>query len=244
MNNHATIDKMKALRLHGMAQVHYSAVHEKMYADYTQDEYTALLVDQEWDLRQRKRINNIIARAGFKSQASIRDINYTAQRGLDKNYLERLLTLDFVKQRHNVILTGPTGVGKSYLAQAIGHHACTMLCKTVYFNTARLMEMFRVGRMDGTYLKLIRKIKRSPLLILDDFGLAPFDAGSRQTMLDLVEDRYDQASIIIASQIPVNNWHELIGEGTIADAILDRIVNSAHRIVLNGKSLRKKVAQH
>jgi DNA replication protein DnaC len=161
----------------------------------------------------------------------------------DRNYLERLLALDFIKQSQNIIITGPTGVGKSYLAQAIGNHACTMLCKTAYFNTARLMELFRTGRMDGTYLKLIKKIKRSPLLILDDFGLAPFDANSRQTLLDLVEDRHDQASTIISSQIPVGKWHDLIGEGTIADAVLDRIVNSAHRISLNGKSLRKKIDQ-
>ena len=243
MNNHTTIEKMKLLRLNGMAQVHYAAVHDKMYADYTQDEYAALLVDQEWELRQHKRIKNTIARAGFKLQASIRDIDYTAQRNLDRNYLERLLTLDFVKQNQNIIITGPTGVGKSYLAQAIGNHACTMLCKTVYFNTAKLMELFRAARLDGTYLRLIKKIKRSPLLILDDFGLAPFDPNSRQTLMDLVEDRHDQSSTIITSQIPVNKWHELIGEGTIADAILDRVVNSAHRISLNGKSLRKKIDQ-
>jgi len=241
MNNHSTIEKMKTLRLHGMAQVHYAAIHEQMYADYTQDEYTALLVDQEWEIRQHRKIHNIISRAGFKLQTSVRDINYTAHRGLDRNQMERLLTLDFVKQCQNIIITGPTGVGKSYLAQTIGNHACTMLCKTLYFNTGRLMEWFRTGRMDGTYLKMIKKIKRTPLLIMDDFGLAPFDSDSRQTLLDLVEDRHEHASTIIASQIPVDKWYDLIGEGTIADAILDRIVNSAHRISLNGKSLRKKV---
>lgn|SRR5690606_34420567 len=243
MNNHTTIEKMKLLRLHGMAQVHYAAVNEKMYGDYTQDEYTALLVDQEWEARQHRKIKNMIDGAGFKLHASVRDINYTAHRNLDKNYLERLLTLDFIKKNQNVIIVGPTGVGKSYLAQAIGNHACTMLYKTTYFNTARLMELFRAARLDGTYLRLIKKIKRSPLLILDDFGLAPFDGNWRQTLMDLVEDRHDQTSTIITSQIPVNKWHELIGEGTIADAILDRIVNSAHRISLNGKSLRKKIDQ-
>jgi DNA replication protein DnaC len=241
MNNHTTIEKMKQLRLHGMAQVHYTAVHEKMYTDYTQDEYTALLIDQEWELRQHKKIKNIIARASFKLNASIRDIDYIAQRNLDRNYLERVLTLDFIRLRQNIIITGSTGVGKSYLAQAIGNHACTMLHKTMYFNTSKLMELFRAARLDGSYLKLIKKIKRSPLLILDDFGLAPFDSASRQTLMDMVEDRHDQSSTIIASQIPVAKWHDLIGEGTIADAILDRIVNSAHRITLTGKSLRKKI---
>ncbi|MFM1744440.1 MAG: hypothetical protein RLZZ630_377 [Bacteroidota bacterium] len=242
MNNHNTIEKMKLLRLHGMAQVHYAAVHENMYHGYTQDEYTALLVDQEWERRQHRRITNLTSRAGFKMSTSVHDIDYTAQRSLERNHLERLLTLDFIRQHQNIIITGSTGVGKSYLAQAIGHHACAMLFKTVYYNTARLMELFRTSRLDGTYLRLIKKIKRSPLLILDDFGLAPFDTISRQTMMDLVEDRHEQASMIISSQIPVAKWHELIGEGTIADAILDRIVNSAHRITLTGNSLRKKVA--
>jgi DNA replication protein DnaC len=243
VNTHATIEKMKLLRLYAMAQVHYAAIHEKMYTDYTQDEYIGLLVDQEWENRQHRKISNMINKAAFKLQTSIRDIDYTAHRGLDKNAFERLLTLEFIKQHQNIIITGPTGVGKSYLAQVIGNHACTMLNKTIYYNTARLMEVFRTARLDGSYLKLMSRIKRTPLLILDDFGLAPFDANSRQVLMDLIEDRHDQASTIITSQIPVNKWHDLIGEGTIADAILDRIVNAAHRITLSGKSLRKKIDQ-
>ena len=241
MNNHTTLEKMKQLRLHGMAQVHYAAIHEQMYSDYTQDEYAALLVDQEWEMRQHRKISNMVRRAGFKLQASIRDIDYTAQRSLDKNSLERLLTLDFITKNQNIIITGPTGVGKSYLAQAIGNHACNMLNKTIYHNTTRLMETLKTARLDGSYLKVIKHIKRCNLLILDDFGLAPFDTPARQALMDIVEDRHDHASTIIASQIPVAGWHELIGEGTIADAILDRIVNSAHRITLSGKSLRKKI---
>jgi len=241
MNNHTTIEKMKQLRLHGMAQVHHAAVQENMYAGYTTDEYTALLIDQEWEVRQHRKITNLVHRAGFKLHASIRDIDHTSHRNLDKNNWERLMTLDFIKQRQNIIITGPTGVGKSYLAQAIGNHTCTMLFKTIYFNTARLMELLKTARMDGSYLKVIKKIKRSSLLILDDFGLAPFDSNGRQALMDLVEDRHGQASILLASQIPVSGWHELIGEGTIADAILDRIVNSSHRITLSGHSLRKKI---
>jgi DNA replication protein DnaC len=242
MNNHTTIEKMKQLRLKGMAQIHYAAVNEKMYADYSTDEYTALLVDHEWEERMRRKITNMIHRANFKLNASIRDIDYTAKRNLDKNTLERLLALDFIKQHQNIIITGPTGVGKSYLAQAIGNHACTMLYRTAYYNTARLLDQLRSSRVDGTYLKIMKRIKRSQLLILDDFGLAPFDAQTRQAMMDLIEDRHDQASTIIASQIPVSGWYELIGESTIADAILDRIVNSSHRINLEGESLRKKKA--
>lgn len=242
MNNHTTIEKMKQLRLKGMAQIHYASVNEKMYADYSTDEYTALLVDHEWEERMRRKIANMIHRANFKLNASIRDIDYTAKRNLEKNTLERLLTFEFVKQSQNIIITGPTGVGKSYLAQAIGNHACTMLYRTAYYNTARLMDQLRSSRVDGSYLKVMKRIKRSQLLILDDFGLSPFDSQTRQAMMDLIEDRHDQASTIIASQIPVSGWYELIGESTIADAILDRIVNSSHRINLEGESLRKKKA--
>lgn len=241
MNNHTTIEKMKQLRLQGMAQTHYAAVHEKLYSDYTTDEYTALLIDQEWDSRQHRRIKTLVNTANFKLQASIRDIDYTAHRGLDKNYFERLLTLDFINHHQNIIITGPTGVGKSYLAQAVGNYACTMLHKTLYYNTSRLMELLKTARLDGSYLNMIKKLKRTSLLILDDFGLAPFDSQGRQALMDLIEDRYDNTSTIITSQIPVSAWHEIIGESTIADAILDRIVNSSHRLTLNGESLRKKV---
>jgi DNA replication protein DnaC len=238
MNNHTTIEKMKQLRLHGMAQVYHTSITDKAYSDYTTDELIGLLVDQEYESRQQRKIENTVARARFKYQASIRNIDYTANRKLDRNQFERLLTLDFIKQRQNIIITGPTGVGKSYLAQAIGHHACTMLCKTLYFNTARLMESLKVGKMDGSYIKLLKAMQRASLLILDDFGLHPFDNHGRQALMDLIEDRYDQTSTIVASQIPVSGWHQLIGEGTIADAILDRLVNSSHRIELDGQSLR------
>jgi len=241
MNNQTTIEKLKQMRLHAMAQVHNDSLHQNRYTDYTTDEYMALLVDQEWEARQSKRINNLIHIAGFRNQASSTNIDYTTSRNLNKNLIERLLSLDFIKQKQNVIITGPTGVGKSYITQAIGNHACTMLIKTLYFNTFKLMERFKTSRLDGTYLKLLKYIKKFNLIILDDFGLAPFDAQARQTMMDLIEERHEQASIIICSQIPVKAWYEIIGESTIADAILDRIINSSHRIELNGISLRKKI---
>lgn len=240
MDNQTTIEKMKQMKLHGMVQVHYAAVHENMYDDYSTDEYLNLLIDQEWEQRQNRKITNLTKRAGFKLQASPGDIDYTAKRNLDKNQFERLLNLDFIRKKQNIIIEGATGVGKSYLAQALGQHACTMLYKTLYFPTARLFEKLKIAKLDGTYLKELKKIKKVNLLILDDFGLHPFDNYARQALMDIIEDRYDQASTIVASQIPVSKWHGLIGEGTISDAILDRLVNSSHRIKLEGDSLRKK----
>ncbi len=239
MNNFTTIEKMKQMRLNGMAQTYHSSITENLYSDYTLDEYVGLLVDQEWEDRQQRKIENMIRLAKFRLQASASNIDYSSNRNLDKNQFERLLSLNFIKGQQNIIIVGPTGVGKSYLAQAIGHHACTRLFKTLYYNTARLMEQLKLAKLDGTYIKILKTIQRASLLVLDDFGLHKFDNYGRQALMDIIEDRYDHTSTIVASQIPVTGWHELIGEGTIADAILDRLVNSSHRIDLNGESLRK-----
>ncbi|NJO02900.1 MAG: ATP-binding protein [Bacteroidia bacterium] len=240
MNNQNTIEKMRQMRLTGMADLHYNNLQSANYQDYTIDQYLALLIDQEWEFRQERKINGLVAKANFKYQASIRDIDYTHPRNLDRNLFERLTSLDFIKRKENIIITGPTGSGKSYLAQALAMHACWMLYKTIYFNMARLMDQVKLAKLQGDYLKFLKKIQNSELLILDDFGLTSIDQVQRQALLDIVEYKYDTASIIFTSQIPVKDWHGLIGEDTIADAILDRIVYSSHRIELNGESMRKK----
>ena len=158
---------------------------------------------------------------------------------MDRNTFERLALLDFIKKGENVILTGATGTGKSYLAQALGHFACTMQHKTMYYNFARFIDHVKLSKLEGTYIKFLSKIEKTDLLILDDFGLTAFDDPARNALMDIVELKYDKTSIIIAAQIPVKNWHETIGEGTIADAILDRMVHSSHRIELTGESMRK-----
>jgi len=239
MNNQNTIEKMKQMRLTAMAETYYNSLQNNMHKDYTMDQYIALLVDQEWDHRHNKRIKNLIASAGFRYPASIQDVDYSASRSLDKTTFERLALLDFIKSKENVIICGATGTGKSYLAQALGYNACLMQHKTLYFNFARLMDQIKLSKLEGTYLKLMKKIEKSDLLILDDFGLTAFDDSSRNAFMDIVEMKYDRSSIIIAAQIPVKCWHETIGEGTVADAILDRLVYSSHRINLTGESMRK-----
>jgi len=239
MNNQNTIEKMKQMRLSGMAQMHYTNITNNINMDYTIDQYIAMLVDQEWENRQNKKIQNLVKTARFRYPATIRDIDYTANRQLDKNTFERLALLDFVRGRENLIITGATGTGKSYLAQALGHQACIMLMKTLYFNTTRLMSHLKLSRIEGTYSRNLATLEKADLLILDDFGLNAFDTQDRQALMDIVETKYDRSSMIISTQIPVSGWHELIGEPTIADAILDRIVHSSHRIQLKGESLRK-----
>lgn len=239
MNNQHTIEKMKQMRLGGMAQMHHTNTSNNLNQDYTIDQYVAMLVDQEWEARQNRKIENLIKSARFRFPATIRDVDYSVNRQLDKNTFERLATLDFVRNRENLIITGATGTGKSYLAQALGHQACMMLMKTRYYNTARLMDHFKLSRLEGNYPKSLKEIEKTDLLILDDFGLNAFDNQARQALMDVIESIYDRRSVIISSQVPVSAWHDLIGEGTIADAILDRVVHSSHRIQLKGESLRK-----
>lgn len=237
--NNQTIEKMKQMRLSGMAQLHYNNISNNLNMDCTIDQYIAMLVDQEWENRQNRKIKNLIKNARFRYPASIRDIDYSADRQLDKNTFERLALLDFIRSHENLIITGATGTGKSYLAQALGHQACISLMKTLYFNTTRLMSHLKLTRLEGTYSKTMALLEKADLLILDDFGLTALDNQDRQGLMDIVERKYDRSSIIISTQIPVTGWHDLIGEPTIADAILDRIVHSSHRIQLKGESMRK-----
>ncbi len=237
---HQTIDKMKQLRLHQMANIHHQRITENLHQDYSIDEYTNLLVDQEWEDRQNRKMERLIQSAKFKIPASISQIDYKSNRGLDRDVVNKLALLGFIKHKQNVILTGPAGVGKSFIAQALGYQACINGIKTLYQNTARFLAILKFAKIDGTYLKHLAKLNKINLLILDDFGLQKLDNVEREVLMDLIEDRHDRSSTMIASQIPISKWYDVIGEGTIADAILDRIVHSAHRITLKGESLRKK----
>ena len=160
---------------------------------------------------------------------------YTSLKYLKKQFA----SLGFLGKKENVIVSGASGVGKSYLAQSLGHQACLMGYKVIYANTARLFTRLKLSKVDGTYLKELKKLSKADMLILDDFGLQAFDNHAREALMDIIDDRYNQTSTIVSSQIPVSVWYDIIGEGTIADAILDRLVNSSHRIDLKGESLRK-----
>ena len=240
MNQQVTIEKMKMMRLQAMAETHHSNLQNNLYQDYTLDQYTALLVDQEWEHRQNRKINNLTKAAHFRANADIKNIDFTAKRGLDRNAFERLASLGFLSRNENILITGPTGTGKSYIAQALGRQACLNLNKTLYFSYTTLMDQISLAKLQGTYHKIIAKLQKTKLLIIEDFGLNPIDQQARKSLMDIIEYKYEQSSIIVTSQIPVAKWHPLIGEATIADAIIDRLINSSHRIKLNGESLRKK----
>lgn len=239
MDDNQTIEKLKAMRLNDMASLYSQHLKDSSITSFTIDEYIALLTDHEYENRQNRKIERLLKQANFRQSASIADINYTHHRNLDKNAFTRLSTLDFMAKKQNIILTGASGVGKSYLAQALGHQACLMEHKVLYFNAGNLFNHLKASKIDGTYQREMKKVIKCDLLILDDFGLQPFDNIIREVLFDIVDQRYNEASIIISSQIPVSAWYPLIGENTVAEAVLDRIVNSSHRLELNGESLRK-----
>lgn len=241
MNNNSTLDKMKELKLYGMQKAFASSLQTNQ--QLTVDEMLAFLIESEYNYRQTIRVNGALLRAKFRYHASIENINYTQERGLNKNNFIRLADCSFVEKKENVIITGPTGVGKSHIASALGHQACIMGYKVKYYNMGKLFSSLKMSRADNSYMKEIGRIEKQDVLILDDFGLHPIDAVTRMSLLEIIEDRHGKSSTIIASQIPVNGWYELLEEKTIADAILDRIVHSSHRIELKGESLRKKQAK-
>ncbi len=239
MDNNQTVEKLKKMRIGAMADLHLQHIKNNTFNDITPDEYITLLTEHEWENRENLKISRLLKIAGFRQKADLADVNYSAARNLDKNMFSRLATLDFMKQNENIIITGASGVGKSYIAQALGNQACLMGKKVLYSNTARLFTRFKLSKTDGTYIKELNKLQKVNLLILDDFGLQAFDNQSREILMDIIDDRYNKASTIVSSQIPVSVWYDIIGEGTIADAILDRIVNSSYRINLKVESLRK-----
>jgi len=234
-----TLDKIKKLKLSGMARAYQTSLENDKLAQLSADELITMLVEAEWDDRLNRNIERRLRNAKFRYQSSIENIDYEADRNLDRNQMMRFAECTYIGKQENILITGSTGIGKSHLATALGHQACTLGYKVYYANMAKLFSKLKMGKADGSYMREISKIERQDLLILDDFGLVPIDNQNRSALMEIIEDRHKKASMIITSQLPVNCWHEVIGEKTIADAILDRIVHDAHRIELKGESLRK-----
>jgi DNA replication protein DnaC len=203
------------------------------------EERLAMIVDREWLFRENRRLTRRLKEAGLKQQAAVEDIDFRHSRGLDKSVMLTLSNCQWIRNHQNVIITGPTGIGKSYLAEALAQKACREGFTALYYRSSRIFRDLAIARGDGNYSKLLIKLAKTDLLVVDDWGLSSLTDAERRDFLEVMEDRHGIRSTVITSQYPVAKWHELIGEPTLADAILDRIVHNAHKIVLKGESMRK-----
>lgn len=242
-NNQATVAKLEQMRLSGMARAFRATMETAVRHSFTPDELVSHLVDTEWEDRYNRKLKRLIKAATFRYPACFEEIDFGVQRNLEKNLLLRFSEKQWIERHQNILVTGPTGIGKSFLVSALGNQACIHGFKTGYYSCSKLFKHLKLARADGSYLKALIKIQKLELFILDDLGLEPFDASSRLSLLEILEDRIGRRSSIIVSQIPINKWHKIIGDPTIADAICDRIVHSSHRIELKGESLRKLYSQ-
>lgn len=242
MLTHPTLDKLQSLKLNGMVQALMEQMKMPDITELSFEERLGLLVDREITQRDDRRLNNRLYKAKLRQHACIEDIDYRHPRGLDKSMITRLATCQWIRDRHNVLIIGPTGIGKTWLACALGHQACRDGLTVLYLRLPRLLQEMPLAKGDGRYVKLMTSLAKTDALILDDWALAPLSDENRRDLLELLEDRHDRRATIVTSQLPLEHWHEAIAEPTLADAILDRLVHNAYKIVLKGESMRKRLA--
>ena len=242
MLHEQTFEKLYALQLTGMAEALKDQTGRADMDGLAFEERFSMLVDAQHLFRENKRMKRLLENAKLKLAASMEDIDYRSPRGLDKSVMLSLGGCDWVRKHRNVIIVGPTGSGKTYLSCALAHKACREGMAAFYLRTPKLYYTLAMARADGSYARVLAKLARTSVLILDDLGLAALTDSERQDLLEVIEDRHGSASTIITSQLPVEHWHEVIGDPTIADALLDRLVHNAHKINLKGESMRKRKA--
>lgn len=237
---HPTLDKLKALRFTGMVRALEEQMNMPQISDLIFEDRLGLMIDREVTERENRRLNSRLKKARLRQQASIEDIDYRHPRGLDKSLMAHLATCTFISEHHNLIITGPTGSGKTYLSCAIAQKACREGFSAHYIRLPRLLPELHIAKGDGRYGRLLASFAKTDLLVLDDWGLIPLTDEQRHDLLEITEDRYNLRSTLVVSQFPVENWHDLIGDPTLADAILDRLVHNAYKITLKGDSMRKR----
>lgn len=243
MLTHPTLDKLQTLRLTGMIAAFHQQVQIPEITELGFEERLGLLVDRELTDRENRRMKTRLKKANLRQSATFEDIDFQHARGLDKPLMLQFATGQWLRSHNNILIVGPTGVGKTYLSCALAHKACLEGFSTLYFRLPRLFQELTIAKGDGRYANLLASFAKTDLLILDDWGISPLSAEQRRDFLEILDDRHGTRSTMITSQFPVEHWHEIIGDPTLADAILDRIVHNAYKIILKGESMRKKQAE-
>lgn len=237
------IEQLSGLKLHGMVKALEELMNSKGGQDLSFEERLGLMVDRESLERENRRLTTRLRKAKLKIVASVEDIDFRHPRGLEKQEILSMASCRWIREHLNVIITGPTGVGKTYLACALGHKACLTGHTTLYKRASNLFTEIGTAKGDGTYPRLMKALIKADLLIIDDFGLECLNKNQALDLLELLEERYDNKSTLVTAQVPVDQWHALIGDPTLADAALDRLVHNAYKINLKGESMRKKRAE-
>ncbi len=243
MLNHPTLEKLHGLRLTGMVQALQEQAQMAEIDQLSFEERLGLLVDREVTERENRRLKTRLKKAKLRQAASVEDLDWRARRGLDKALVAKLTQSDWIEAKYNVLIIGPTGVGKTYLACALAHKACLNGYSAYYARLARLLDELQLARGDGSYSKRLLQLSKVHVLVLDDWGLMKLSLAQQRDLLEVIEDRYERRSTIITSQLSVEHWHETMANPTLADAILDRLIHRAYRLKLEGESMRKQRAQ-
>jgi DNA replication protein DnaC len=240
MLNQQTIEKLHAMKLICMAEAFNEQLTQPDLDRLSFEERFGIIVDRQWTWKENYRMQRYLKQAKLKLVACVEDIDYKTPRGIDQSVMMSLISCDWIRQHQNIIITGPTGAGKTFLACALANKACREGYRTFYIRSPKLYYELAVSRGDGSYGNLINKLARTQILVIDDLGLAPMTDSERRDLLEVIEDRHGSASTIVTSQLPIENWHEHIGDPTIADAILDRLIHNAHKIKMKGGSMRRR----
>jgi len=240
MLNEQTFDKLYLMKLLGMAEGFKEQLQQPSSHDLSFDERFGMLVDRQWIWKENKRLKQLLKEAKLKLQASVEDIDYKTPRGIEKSVMMNLISCNWIRNHQNLLISGPTGVGKTFLACAVAQKACREGFRTLYLRSPQFFYQIALARADGSYGTLMKRLSKAHLLVLDDLALTPLNDTERRDLLEVTEERQGSSSTLITSQLPIENWHDYIGDPTIADAILDRLIHNAHRIQLKGGSMRKK----
>ena len=240
MLNEQTFDKLYLMKLIAMAEGFKEQLEQPSFRELSFEERFGMLVERQWAWKENKRLRRLLKEAKLKLQACVEDIDYRTPRGMEKSVILSLASCNWIRNHQNLLISGPTGCGKTFLACAFAQKACREGFRSLYLRSPQFFYQITLARADGSYGTLMKRLSKTHLLVIDDLGLAPLTDPERRDLLEVIEDRHGSGSTLITSQLPIENWHDHIGDPTIADAILDRLIHNAHRIQLKGGSMRKK----